>query len=86
MIPWWNFSANLAMAGFEAQRVIALRLLKLSAGGKAAESEVRRMVTEKVSASAEAAAMLATGSSPVAVLKRTRSHMRANKRRLTRKR
>ncbi len=73
------------MAGFEAQQVIALRLMKLSAGGKAAENEAMLMVSEKVSASVEAAMTLATGGSPEKVLKRYRTHMRANSRRLTRK-
>ena len=61
MRQWWKLSTDLALAGFEAQRVIALRLAKLAAGGPAADREARRMVTEKIAASTEAAATLATG-------------------------
>jgi hypothetical protein len=82
---WWKLSTDLALAGFEAQRVIALRLMKLAAGGPAADQEARRMVTEKIAASAEAAATLATGGSPQAVLHRYRTIMRANQRRLSRR-
>jgi hypothetical protein len=83
---WWKLSTDLALAGFEAQRVIALRLAKLAAGGPAADREARRMVTEKVAASAEATATLAMGGSPEAVLHRYRTIMRANQRRLSRSR
>jgi len=74
------------LAGFEAQHVIALRLVKLAAGGPAAELEARRMVTEKIAASAEAVATLATGGSPQTVLRRYRTIMRANTKRLSRRR
>jgi hypothetical protein len=36
---WWKLSTDLALAGFEAQSVIALRLMKLAAGGPAADRE-----------------------------------------------
>jgi hypothetical protein len=85
MRRWWKFSADLALAGFEAQRVIALRLMTLAAGGPAANREAHRMVAEKIAASTEAAAMLATGGSPKAVLRRTRTIMRANEKRLSRR-
>ena len=55
MNPWWRYSRDLTLAGFEAQRVIGLRLMKLAAGGPAANAEARKMVTEKLAASAEAA-------------------------------
>lgn len=84
MNPWWKYSRNLTLAGLEAQRVIALRLLKLATGGPSAEVEARKMVTEKLDASAEAMATLAGGGSPQKVLKRYRTIMRANARRLTR--
>jgi hypothetical protein len=82
---WWKFSTDLALAGFEAQRVVALRLAKLAAGGPAADREAFRMVTEKIAASAEAAATLAMGGSPEAVLHHYRKLMRANARRLSRR-
>jgi hypothetical protein len=51
--------------GFDAQRVVALRLARIAAGGAAADAECRRMVSEKVAAyaaaQAAAAAALVTG-------------------------
>ena len=85
MNPWWRYSRDLTLAGFEAQRVIALRLMKLAAGGPAANVEARKMVVEKLAASAEASTTLATGGSAQKVLKRYRTIMRANERRLTRR-
>lgn len=81
---WMKLSSDLMMAHFEAQRVIGLRLVKLARGGAAAEAESHRMVTEKLTAAADAAASLATGKSPGSVVRRYRTIMRANKRRLTR--
>jgi hypothetical protein len=81
---WWKLSTDLALAGFEAQHVIALRLMKLAAGGPDADREACRMVAEKITASAEAAATLSSGGSPQAVLRRYRTIMRANKKRLSR--
>jgi hypothetical protein len=40
--------------GWEAQNVIALRLMRIAAGGVLGRSEARRMVAEKVLALAEA--------------------------------
>jgi hypothetical protein len=80
-----KLSAELMMAQFEAQRVISLRLAKLARGGAAAETESHRMVTEKLTAAAEATAALATGQSPRSVVRRYRTIMRANQRRLNRR-
>jgi hypothetical protein len=44
---WMRMTNDAVMLGFEMQRVIGLRLLKLSRGGRAAEVEALRMVTEK---------------------------------------
>jgi hypothetical protein len=79
---WWKFTSDLAMAGFEAQRVIALRLVKLAAGGPAAAVETETMITEKIAASAEAATTLMAGGSAQKVLRRYRTIMQANERRL----
>jgi hypothetical protein len=84
--PWWKYSRDLTLAGFEAQRVMALRLMKLAAGGPAANLEASKMVTEKLMASAEAAFTLARGGSAEKVLTRYRTIMRANEQRLTRRR
>ena len=80
---WWNFSSDMAAAAFEAQRVIALRMMKLAQGGPAAQQEAQKMVSEKIMASTEAAMALASGSSPESVLTRYRTIMRANEKRLS---
>jgi hypothetical protein len=82
MFPWPKFSNDMILASGEAQRVIALRLMKLSRGGPAAIREANQMVSEKVAASVEAAMTLAGGSSPEKVLRRYRTIMRANEKRL----
>jgi hypothetical protein len=70
------------MLGLEAQRVIGLRLIKLSGGGPAAQAEALRMVSEKTAALAEAGLTLARGGSAGRVMRRYRTHVRSNKRRL----
>jgi len=82
---WMKLSAELMMAQFEAQRVIGLRLAKLAQGGAAAEAESHRMVSEKLTAAVEASTALATGKSPRSVVRRYRTIMRANERRLNRR-
>ena len=69
-------------ANLEAQLVIALRMQKMAMGGSSAEKEAQRMVSEKVLASAEASATVAAGGSPQKVLRRYRTIMRANSKRL----
>jgi hypothetical protein len=81
---WLDLSMNMALLGFEAQRVVALRLMKLTAGGAAAQAEAQRMVTEKAAALMEATTTLALGGSARQVVRRYRSHVRANERRLSR--
>ena len=70
------------MLGLEAQRVIGLRLIKLSGGGPAAQAEALRMLSEKTAALAEAGLTLARGGSAGSVIRRYRTHVRSNKRRL----
>ncbi len=78
--------------GADVQRVIAMRMLKLAAGGPLAAKEANRMVAEKVAAASEAQAAaflaLATGASAATAGKRARSRYRravsANRRRLSR--
>lgn len=81
---WMKLSSDVLLANFEAQRVIALRMAKLAQGGHAAELETHRMVTEKLTAAVEATTALASGKSPQSVLRRYRTIMRANERRLVR--
>jgi hypothetical protein len=91
--PWLAFSLKAMELGMEAQTVIALRMMRLAAGGARAEAEAQRMVTEKLSAATEAqvaaATALMTGrKSHVAAgnaLRVVRKRVRANKRRLSRR-
>jgi hypothetical protein len=80
---WFMLAAEGAQLGIEAQQVIALRLMKIAVGGAAAQTEVARMMTEKVTAAVEAVGTLATGGSSRKVVRRYRTHVRANARRLT---
>jgi hypothetical protein len=83
---WLELATDLALLNLESQRVIGLRLMKLAAGGAAAHSEAQLMVTEKAAAFVEASAALALGSSTGKVIRRYRKHVRANERRLSRRR
>ena len=80
--PVLSLAEDTAMLTLEALTVIQIRLTQLSCGGPAAGVEAQRMVSEKVSAFAEAAALLATGGSAHAVVKGYREHVQANVRRL----
>ena len=51
---WFVLSSQAALVGFEAQAVMALRLVRLAGGGATARSEASRMYTEKVQALGEA--------------------------------
>ena len=86
LLPSLDLTMNAAFLGLETQRVVGLRLMKLAAGGTAAQTEAQLMVTEKMAAFAEAAVTLATGGSAHKVLRRYRTHVRANERRLSRRR
>src|ERR1700681_26527 len=88
----WKLWIDTWQLGFDAQRVIAMRLARISAGGAAADAECRRMVSEKIAAAADsqaaAVAALAAGkgietaaSVALAPVKRA---VRANHRRLSR--
>ena len=77
-----QMTSDAVMLGLETQHVIGLRFMKLSRGGRAAEAEALRMVSEKTSALAEAGTTLARGGSAGTVIRRYRTHVRANKRRL----
>ena len=72
-----------AMLAFEAQTVVQLRLMKLAWGGPAAQAEASQMISEKISASIEAAGSLMLGGSPDAVVARYREHVAENTKRLT---
>ena len=81
---WMKFALATARLGQETQEVMVLRMTKLARGGTQANLEAQRMLTEKGFALAEAASTLAVGGSMAKVVRRYRSHVRANKRRLSR--
>lgn len=88
--PPISLAFKAAMLFVEAQQVIALRMLRLAAGGPKAERELNRMILEKTDAAAKAAttaiAATATGRPPSVVADRTisdyRRRVRKNRRRL----
>jgi hypothetical protein len=92
--PWFDLAFKTVALGVEAQSVIALRLLRLAAGGTRGRTEAQRMVTEKVAAlghaQAAAGAALMTGRkhhvAAGKALRAVRKRVRANKRRLGRTR
>jgi hypothetical protein len=91
--PWLALSLKTIQMGFEAQNVIALRMLRLAAGGARMEAEATRMITEKAATAAEAQAVAAiaamTGDPQHVVAGKTlkvfKKRVRANKRRLSRR-
>ena len=90
--PWIALTVKAMQVGLDAQNVIFLRMMRLSAGGARGQSEARRMVSEKISASAEAQAAAVSGiiadrnEAVVAgqVIRGLQKRVRANKRRLSR--
>ena len=75
--------------GLETSSVIALRTMKMSAGGPAADAEGQRMVSEKVRAGMELTTLAMTGGlglTPQGAAAKTLAHyrrkVRANQRRL----
>ena len=76
---WWNFG----MLAAESQQVMWLRYLKLAAGGSKASAEAGRIVSEKVVAAAQAGMGVMMGDAPGRVVKRYRTNVRANRRRLS---
>jgi len=91
--PWITLSLRTAQVGFAAQNVIALRLLRLAAGGTRAYNEMARMSIEKTTAFAEAqvaaAAASMAGLSNPAIANRAltpiKKRVYANKKRLLRR-
>jgi hypothetical protein len=86
----WLANVQAAQTLWEANIVIAMRLMRLASGGALAQREAQRMILEKVTANAEAqmtAAMkMMTGGGAIAASKSAsaiyRRKVRANKRRL----
>jgi hypothetical protein len=90
--PWLSIGLKAWQTALEAQSVMALRMLRLAAGGARAEAEASRMVTEKILAAGEAQvttvapAMRGQKKHVVAgnALNVYRKRVRANRRRLSR--
>jgi hypothetical protein len=93
MIGLWRHWIDATRLAIEAQQVMTLRLLRLAPGGIAAATEAQRMVSEKAAASlaaqAAGARALLTGRSLTAATRSAavpyRSRVRANRRRLLRR-
>lgn len=89
---WLALSSQAMMLGFEAQQVIALRVMRLAAGGASGQAEAQRMMTEKFDALGEAHAAAVSGALAGGsghrigkkVLGVYSKRVRANQRRLTR--
>ena len=74
----------LMMLAFEANRVVALRMMKLTRGGRSARREAKLMVSEKINAAFEATARLMAGASGDEIVHRYRQHVAVNAKRLGR--
>ena len=89
--PWLALTFKTMQVAFDAQNVIFLRMMRLSAGGARGQSEARRMVSEKIAAGFEAQAAAVSGmmtgrkDTVVAgqVLRGLHKRVRANRRRLS---
>jgi hypothetical protein len=75
---------NWMKLALESNRVIALRLAKLMRGGKGAQREAERMVSEKIQAAAKAGASLMAGASSDQIVRQYRKRVVANAKRLSR--
>jgi hypothetical protein len=89
---WFQIGLSAWALGAEASAVVALRTLKLMQGGIAAEAESRRMIEEKLKAAFELQTKAITGGlqgAPHTIVDRTLKHyrrkVRANRRRLSRR-
>lgn len=87
--PWTRLAFDTWSLGVEASSVIALRTLKLAAGGTAAQAEAQRMVSEKVAAGMTLPMLALTGqlgATGPAIASKSLAHLRrkvrANRRRL----
>ena len=89
--PWFCAGFYAWSLGLEASSVIALRTLQIAIGGRAAEAEAHRMVSEKIDAGLTLQALALTGGlglTPNSAATKTLAHyrrkVRANRRRLER--
>ena len=91
--PWFALSFKALQLGLDAQNVVALRMLRLAAGGSRMRTEASRMVSEKAQAIVEAqvvaAAAVMAGQKDHIIAGKTlkvfKKRLSANKRRLSRR-
>jgi hypothetical protein len=74
---------SLMFLAFEANGVIALRLMKLMRGGRSARREAELMASEKIRAACEATASLMAGASGDDIIHQYRRRVTANAKRLS---
>jgi hypothetical protein len=58
--PWFALGLQTTRLAWEAQTVVALRMMRLATGGAPSESEARLLVSEKMDVLAEAGALAAS--------------------------
>jgi hypothetical protein len=73
---------SLMLLAFEANGVIALRMMKLMRGGRSARREAELLVSEKIRAAFGATASLMAGASGDEIVHQYRRHVAANAKRL----
>ena len=90
--PWLRLGAEAWLLGIESANVVALRMLRVAAGGASAEAEARRMLSEKVTAACMLQSLSLLGllghTAPditAGSLRHCRKLVRANRRRLERR-
>jgi hypothetical protein len=90
--PWLALTFKTIQLGFDAQNVIALRMLRFATGDARAQNELRRVVAEKIESAAEvqgtAISAIITGHKDAVagkVLRVLKKRVHANKRRLSRR-
>jgi hypothetical protein len=80
--PWTRLLFDTWSLGLETSAVIALRTMKLAAGGQKAETEARRMVAEKIEAALSLQALALTGGLGTTAQSAARTTLRHYKRRV----
>ena len=91
--PWLALTFKTMQLGFDAQNVVALRMLRFATGDARAQNEVRRVVAEKIKSAAEvqgtAISAITTGHKDAVVARKVvrvlKKRIHANKRRLSRR-
>jgi hypothetical protein len=79
---WLKFAWDANLLALEAQQVMAMRVMKISLGGRRGSEEAERMLSEKILAAGQAGMRLARGGSGHSVVKQYRRKVRANRKRL----